>query len=171
MPSDEHDSFEGGNLDSEDTAQPGFEHGRAPARFDLELLGKIFDVTEPVTVTAQMIADYCMAIGEDNPAYTEPSPDDHLLTAPPSFAVLLKGSERIYECMPRYDEAFAAGQDLEYLAPIREGDRITLSSRMKETYEKTGRSGKMSFVVLRSTLTNQRGETVAHIDHRFVYRS
>ncbi len=171
MSSDEYDSFESGRFEPQEGRQAESGSEQAPERFDPSLLGKLFDLTEPVTVTAQMIRDYCAAIGEDNPAYNEPSPDDQLLTAPPSFAVLLKRSEKIYRCMPRYDEAFAAGQDLEYLAPIREGDRITLASSMRETYEKTGRSGKMSFVVLRSTLTNQRGETVAHIDHRFVYRS
>jgi hypothetical protein len=35
---------------------------------------------------------------------------------------------------------------------------------------KTGRTGTMVFVVIRSTLSNQKGETLAHIDHRFMNR-
>jgi hypothetical protein len=41
---------------------------------------------------------------------------------------------------------------------------------VKEIYEKTGRSGSMVFVVVRSTVQNQNGEVVAHIDHRFMNR-
>jgi len=73
--------------------------------------------------------------------------------------------------VPRYGRAgFDAGKDVEFVSPIRPGDEITLSSHVKEIYEKTGRSGTMVFVVVRSTLKNQRGEVVAHIDHRFMNR-
>ena len=65
---------------------------------------------------------------------------------------------------------FDAGKDVEFRAPIHPGDKITLSSHVKEIYEKTGRSGSMVFVVVRSTVQNQNGEVVAHIDHRFMNR-
>jgi hypothetical protein len=41
---------------------------------------------------------------------------------------------------------------------------------LKETYEKTGRTGTMIFAVVRSTLTNQKGEVVAYVDHRMMNR-
>ncbi len=66
---------------------------------------------------------------------------------------------------------FDAGKDVEFVHPIFPGDKITLSSHVKEIYEKTGRSGSMVFVMIRSTLANQFGETVAHIDHRFMHRT
>ena len=73
--------------------------------------------------------------------------------------------------VPRFGAAgFDAGKDVEFVAPIRPGDKITLSSHVKEIYEKTGRSGSMVFVVVRSTVQNQKGEVVAHIDHRFMNR-
>ena len=73
--------------------------------------------------------------------------------------------------VPRFGAAgFDAGKDVEFVAPIRPGDKITLSSHVKEIYEKTGRSGSMVFVVVRSTVRNQNGEVVAHIDHRFMNR-
>lgn len=37
-------------------------------------------------------------------------------------------------------------------------------------YEKTGHSGIMSFVGLRTVVTNQRGEQVALIDQRMMFR-
>jgi 3-methylfumaryl-CoA hydratase len=73
--------------------------------------------------------------------------------------------------VPRFGAAgFDAGKDVEFVTPIRPGDKITLSSHVKEIYEKTGRSGSMVFVVVRSTVQNQNGEVVAHIDHRFMNR-
>ena len=67
-------------------------------------------------------------------------------------------------------QGFDAGKDVEFVAPIRPGDTITLSSHVKEIYEKTGRTGSMVFVIVRSTLKNQNGEVVAHVDHRFMNR-
>ena len=63
-----------------------------------------------------------------------------------------------------------AGIDIELGAPIRAGDSIHVSSELKETYEKTGRTGTMIFAVVRSTLTNQKGELVAYVDHRMMNR-
>ena len=36
--------------------------------------------------------------------------------------------------------------------------------------EKTGRTGSMVFVVIRYTLSNQRGEMLAIVDNRFMHR-
>jgi acyl dehydratase len=41
---------------------------------------------------------------------------------------------------------------------------------VKEIYEKTGRTGAMIFIAIRSTLINQRGEVVARVDHRMMNR-
>jgi flagellar biosynthesis component FlhA len=43
-------------------------------------------------------------------------------------------------------------------------------STVHDVYEKTGRSGIMSFVVLRALVTNQGGERVAEVDQRMVLR-
>jgi acyl dehydratase len=60
--------------------------------------------------------------------------------------------------------------ELEFVAPIGAGDRITIASEVAEIYEKTGRSGALTFKVIRSTLTNQDGVIVTRIDHRFTAR-
>jgi acyl dehydratase len=72
--------------------------------------------------------------------------------------------------VPQRPAFLSAGKDVEFLAPIHPGDAITLSSHVKEIYEKTGRTGSMAFVIVRTTLKNQNGEEVAHIDHRFMNR-
>jgi acyl dehydratase len=93
------------------------------------------------------------------------------VVAPPSFAVTFRNGRHFFTHVPRFGAAgFDAGKDVEFVTPIRPGDKITLSSHVKEIYEKTGRSGSMVFVVVRSTVQNQNGEVVAHIDHRFMNR-
>ncbi|HUY28484.1 MAG TPA: MaoC family dehydratase N-terminal domain-containing protein [Candidatus Binataceae bacterium] len=144
--------------------------------YDPALINKVFEVTDPVTVSREKIAKFCAAIGETNPLYT----DDEAakagpyggLVAPPSFATMFRNGRHFFENVPRFGKrGFDAGKDAEFLAPIRPGDAITLASAVKEIYEKTGRTGTMVFVVIRSTLKNQNGEVVAHIDHRFMNRT
>jgi acyl dehydratase len=135
---------------------------------DQSLIGKQFEATDPVAVTSDAIAAYCDALGDEN--YSRPRPDGAVI-APPSFAVTFRNTDAFFRYTPRFGQGFDAGKEVEFFAPIRAGDSITLTSVVREMYEKTGRSGTMTFVVLRSTLTNQRGETVAYVDHRFVHRN
>ncbi|HUO03572.1 MAG TPA: MaoC family dehydratase N-terminal domain-containing protein [Candidatus Binataceae bacterium] len=144
--------------------------------YDPALINRVFETTDPVEVTADEIRSFCAAIGEANPLYTDPDaakkgPNGGIV-APPSFAVTFRNGRHFFENVPRFGtRGFDAGKDIEFAAPIRPGDKITLSSHVKEIYEKTGRTGTMVFVVIRSTLNNQHGEVVAHIDHRFMNRT
>jgi acyl dehydratase len=144
--------------------------------FDPAIINKTFEITEPVNVTREMIRKFCDALGETNPLYT----DDEAakrgpfggLVAPPSFAVTFRNGRHFFQHVPRFGRAgFDAGKDVEFVNPLRPGDKVTLSSHVKEIYEKTGRSGTMVFVVVRSTLKNQNDQVVAHIDHRFMNRT
>ncbi len=138
--------------------------------FDQSLIGKEFEATQPVAVTAAAIEAFCRALGEDNRLYGRPGADGAVL-APPSFAVTFRPTDAFFQYTPRFGRGFDAGKEVEFIAPIRAGDLITLTSVVRKMYEKTGRSGTMTFVILRSTVKNQRGETVAHVDHRFVHRN
>jgi acyl dehydratase len=143
--------------------------------FDPAIINKVFENTDPVEVKPEMIERFCKAIGETNPLYTDAEAASKgpygAIVAPPSFAVTFRNGRHFFEHVPRYGRrGFDAGKDVEFVAPIRPGDKISLSSHVKEIYEKTGRTGTMVFVVIRSTLSNQKGETLAHIDHRFMNR-
>ena len=114
--------------------------------------------------------------GETNPLYTDPAaaargPHGGLI-APPTFAVSLRGKHFMPREMPRNlgRNGFDAGKDIEIGAPIRPGDVLTASSTVHDIYEKTGRSGTMVFIVFRTTVTNQRGETVAVVDQKMMFR-
>ena len=143
--------------------------------FDPAIINKVFENTDPVEVKPEMIARFCASIGETNPLFTDADAAKRGpyggIVAPPSLAVTFRNGRHFFEHIPRYGRrGFDAGKDVEFVAPIRPGDKISLSSHVKEIYEKTGRTGTMVFVVIRSTLRNQKDEVVAHIDHRFMNR-
>ncbi len=136
--------------------------------FDRSLLGRLFETANPVEITAEMIARFCAMIGETNPVYT--NLEEKAPIAPPAFVATFRALEDIFDYLPKHVPRLAAGMDVEFVEPIRAGDAISISSTLAESYTKTGRSGAMTFFVIRSTLTNQRGGVVARIDHRFTYR-
>ena len=142
--------------------------------YDRELIGKVFESGAPVRVSAEMIAAFCRSIGETNPIYTDADAAREgpfgEIVAPPGLAGSFRGAEAILEHLPRGRRRLAAGIDIEFVEPIRAGDSISISSQIKEIYEKTGRTGAMTFMVFRAALRNQKDAIVANVDYRFVYR-
>jgi acyl dehydratase len=141
--------------------------------FDQALIGREFEAGSPVEVTAEMIENFCYAIGEKLPSHAGPEsaaygPDG--LIAPPAFAGLFRLAELTFEKLPHGSRRLAAGMEVVFGVPIHAGDRITMVSRITEVYEKTGRTGAMTFMVIASTLKNQSGEVAAQLEHRFMHR-
>jgi acyl dehydratase len=143
---------------------------------DRSILGAEFDHTVFPPVTEAQILAYAAAGGETNPLYTDPAaaargPHGGLI-APPTFAVSLRGRHFMPREMPRDlgRNGFDAGKDIEIGVAIRPGDVLTASSTVHDIYEKTGRSGTMVFIVLRTSITNQRGETAAVVDQKMMFR-
>src|ERR1700719_4038852 len=140
--------------------------------FDRSLIGREFEAEAPIEVTAEMIANFRIAIGDTVPRGIDPariaSSDE--LVAPPAFAGIFRLAELTFDKLPNGSRRLAGGMEVDFVAPIRAGDRITMASRIMEVYEKTGRTGAMVFMVIGSTLKNQNGDVVARIDHRFMHR-
>jgi 3-hydroxybutyryl-CoA dehydratase len=138
------------------------------------LIGKVFVAHNPVVVRAEMIIGFCAAIGETNPLYVDAEfaqkgPYGRII-APLSIAGSFRAAEDIFDYLPPNERRLLGSMELEFLAPIGAGDIITIASEVAEVYEKTGRSGGLTFIVIRSTLTNQDGMIVTRIDHRFTAR-
>jgi acyl dehydratase len=143
---------------------------------DRSMVGQEFDRTEFPRITEEQIVAYATAYGESDPRYTDPAaaaqgPHGGLI-APPTFAVSLRGRHFMPRELPRNigRNGFDAGKDIEIGVPIRPGDVLTASSTVHDVYEKTGRSGTMVFIVFRTTVTNQRGETAAVVDQKMMFR-
>ena len=141
-----------------------------PLDFDRSIIGEEFDRCDTEPVTADDLITFARALGETRPEYTHPGP---ALLAHPTYCVRYKGNKFFPDNLPSTLQtrmSFDAGKDIELGVAIRPGDRITVTSTLHDVYEKTGRSGAMYFVVVRFGLTNQRGELVANVDNRFMYK-
>lgn len=142
---------------------------------DASPLGRTFDAGEPFLVTAERIAAFCDVVGDHNALYVDPvaarAGRYGEIVAPPAFVASFRYADNVFDQLPAFGRGgLMGGIDFELEEPIRAGDSIRVSSEVKEVYEKTGRTGTMIFVVVRSTLTNQRGQVVARVDHRMMNR-
>ena len=137
---------------------------------DRSIIGLEFDRTENDPVDADHLIAFARSLGEANPRYVEAGPD---LIAHPTYCTRFRGRKFFPPNLPKElvsRASFDAGKDVDLGAPIRPGDVLTISTCVHDVYDKTGRSGSMTFVVVRSRLTNQDGELVATIDNRMMYR-
>jgi hypothetical protein len=137
---------------------------------DRWIVGREFDRTDTEPVGADELIAFARALGERDPRYVAPGTD---LIAHPTYCVRYRGRKFFPDDLPealRRRMSLDAGKDIELGVPIRPGDRIRVVSSIHDVYEKTGRSGTMTFVVVRFVLTNQRDELVATIDNRMMYR-
>ena len=141
-----------------------------PFTVDPAILGQEFDRAAHGAVTAEELISFASALGETHPRYVEAGPD---LVAHPTYCVRFKGQKFFPDTLPeslRFRMSFDAGKDIALGTPIRPGDVITVVSTLHDVYEKTGRTGSMLFVVVRFTMENQHGDTVAVVDNRFMYK-
>ena len=131
---------------------------------DRSIIGEEFDRTDFAPVTLDEIREYAAASGEPLRAGED--------TAPPTFVLRLRGRRFMPANLPADlgRTGFDAGKDIEFGAPVRVGDVLSASSTVHDIYEKTGRSGSMKFIVLRSVITNQRDQEVAIIDQKMMFR-
>jgi acyl dehydratase len=141
--------------------------------FDTSILGREF-VLGTFQVTEEMIKAFSLAVGETSPQYVDSEtakqgPNAGLI-APPIFYDVFR-ADQIPDPKVKFGKVtFNAGQRCEFYAPIRPGDTITMKARVTDVYEKTGRTGKMVFIVRETTYENQQGEKLAMVEQSQVRR-
>ena len=129
----------------------------------------------PFTVTAELIQGLNASLGEAGAAFTSDAGAQELgfkgMMAPPTLCCIFVREVALPDVGLEDGSAqMHAGQRVQPVAPIYAGDRLTASSRLKEVYAKTGRSGRMTFVVWETTFTNQEGAVVAEVQESFARR-
>lgn len=150
------------------------ELGGDALEFDRSIVGREIPVGT-LEVTAESIHQYCEALEETNPLYTdeafarEQGPYGGLI-APPGILQTARLGSPPDPKVQFGNTTFAAGTRQEFHLPIRPGDTIEAFAQVKEVYEKTGRSGRMVFVVHRTRYMNQHGEDVAVTERSMVHR-
>ena len=142
--------------------------------------------SDPVTgypVTEHEIRRYANAVDDPNPLWTDAGyagqTDHGGIIAPPLFYIIPFATDRPLselraDGLPKLDRRSSLGlvpplratrqmageTEAEFFQPIRPGDVLTYQSRLADIYERDGRSGRLAFIVLETTYTNQRGEVV-----------
>lgn len=151
------------------------ELGGDDLEFDRSVVGREVPVGK-LEVTAESIRLYCEALEESNPLYTDETfAKEHgpygSLIAPPGILQTARLGGPPDPKIAFGNTTFMAGSRQEFRLPIRPGDTIEAFAQVKEVYEKTGRSGRMVFVVHRTRYMNQHGEDVAITERSMVHRS
>lgn len=132
-----------------------------------QYLGHEFDA-KTFEVTPEAIIQFAKACGEDAPRYVDPN--DPEFQAPPTFPSGLMTKRQVPADFPTLGGlSMNAGKSMETVKPIRPGT-VVGRSHLHEIYEKTGRSGRMVFVVSRMSFYDEGGELLALSDSRQVIR-
>ena len=114
-------------------------------------------------------AEYAKVCGETAPRFTDPGDPD--FQAPPTFVSTLVGGRSMPPDFPNLGGmGMDAGKGVEWKAPVRAGARLTGRSHLHDVYTKTGRSGRMVFLVTRMELRDEHGVHIANADTRTVIR-
>lgn len=131
--------------------------------FDRSIIGSEFDRTQNEPVTQGDIDAYIASCGD-------PAPGPGV--APPTFVLSLRTERFMPQNLPSDlgRAGFDAGKDIELGVPIRVGDSLLSVSTVHDIYEKTGRTGSMRFLVLRTVVTNQDAAMVSVIDQKMMFR-
>lgn len=120
-------------------------------------------------VRAEAMVDFATAVGETAPYYTDANHPD--FRAVPTFPARFHGRRMLPEDFPRLGGIpLDAGKAVMPKAPIRAGRALVGRSHLHEIYEKTGRSGRMIFLVARMEVRDPLNTLVSIVDSRMVIR-
>ena len=131
-----------------------------------------------LTVERGRLKFFAKAIGETNPIYLDEAAATAAgyadLPAPPTFIFAAElDSGAMFALLDRLDvplsKVLHGEEGFEYLAPVVAGDVVTVSSMVKDIYDKRG--GALEFLEIESTATNQHGATVAKMRNVTVVRN
>ena len=108
---------------------------------------------------------FAEAIGDDNPLYIDEEAARKIryggLIAPPTFMRSMSAGRSRATVQSPYPEALDGGSEWEYFEPVRAGDRITVTRKIADVFEREGRLGKMLFIVRETKYVNQFGNVAA----------
>jgi len=126
--------------------------------------------TGTATVTAEHVAAFARALGDDNPLYTDEGAARRgpfgAIIAPPTYPIAFMveamsgGMNTFLELGVNFMTLVHGEQEFEYARPIRAGETLTLTGRIADVYEKTGSSGTLDFVVLETEAKDVDAKTV-----------
>ena len=129
---------------------------------NLDFDEKQFEIDPKVT------SEYARLCGETATRFVDENDPD--FQAPPTYIASLSGGRSLPKDFPRFGLGMDAGKGVECIQPIRPGQTITGRTHIHDIYTKTGRSGRMIFVVSRLEFYDKDGNHLANSDSRIVMR-
>lgn len=121
------------------------------------------------------IKRFAEAVGDPNPlwqdeAYARKSRYGNII-APPMFLqdqAINEFVDKLMEMECPLSRLLNGGMEVECYKPMMPGDIITTRAKLADLYEKQGKTGKLLFMIVDATFTNQRGELVAKGQHTMI---
>ena len=111
------------------------------------------------------IVKFAQAIEDPNPVFNNEVAARNTryggLIAPPTFLRSMSPGPLTVELPIPYPESLDGGSDWEYFEPARPGDRITVTTKIVDLYERQGRLGNMLFIIYEIKYVNQFGSVAA----------
>ena len=134
-----------------------------------EMIGRVLS-SGSATVTAEHVAAFARALGDENPAYVDPAAAARGpfggIVAPPTYPIAFMieamsgGMNTFLELGLNFMTLVHGEQEFEYVRPLKAGETLTLTGRIGDVYDKTGSSGTLDFVVLETEATDADGRPV-----------
>ena len=127
-------------------------------------------------VTADDIRVFAEAVNDLNPLYLDPEAARQAgypnVIAPPTYCLHLRGNRIVPEVplAPGLASLYA-GQEFEFHDELYAGQTYTVTARLAEVYEKTGRSGPLGVIVREMLVKDDGGSTVMILRERQMVRS
>jgi acyl dehydratase len=115
-------------------------------------------------VEAGHLKRFAEAIGDPNPRWASEAPPTFLVAVTPGSSTHLAEAEE-------YGKGWLnGGNRFEYFAPVKVGDRITVTGHLADVYEKEGSSGNLLFIIFETDYVNQDGQRVARLKQTAIRR-
>lgn len=131
--------------------------------------------SEPRTHVVEQgaVRRFADAIGDPDPVYRDEEVAGGTrhggIVAPPTFLRSLEpGPARAALDLP-YPEVLDGGSEWELVRPVSAGERITVTSRVADLRERTGRLGPMLLVVRETSFADESGGRVAVERSTYIY--
>jgi acyl dehydratase len=143
---------------------------------DQSFVGRSYPPTAPYEVGREKIREFAAAVGDDNPAYTDPEAAKALghpdVIAPPTFVFTITftaAGEVIQD--PRlgldYSRVVHGDQKFAYVRPVRAGDRLTVTSTIDSIRSMAGND----ILDIRGEVHDEAGERVVTVVTKLVARA
>ena len=115
------------------------------------------------TVDRHSVERFAEAIGDDNPIYFNEAYAKKTmggLIAPPTYVRLLKPNKLDEEFPEPFSNLVDGGSSYNFYEHIYVGDKISVVSKLKDLFVKTGKIGNMLFKLTLISYTNQKNKLV-----------